>query len=117
MLVHRLKENPLITPADVPPSRDDYEVVGAFNPGVTRFNDEVLLLLRVAERPRNRPVDQQVAPVLNPETGKLALFRVNNDEYDLRAGFPPVYVQGPDVPDEYLTCGWPAAPMAACTSD
>ncbi|HEV58101.1 MAG TPA: glycosidase [Phycisphaerales bacterium] len=83
MLVHRLKENPLITPADVPPSRDDYEVVGAFNPGVTVFNDEILLLLRVAERPRNRPANQQVAPVLDPATGKLVLFRVKNDEYDL----------------------------------
>jgi len=83
MLVQRFDENPLITPADVPPSRDDYEVIGAFNPGVTQFGDETLLLLRVAERPTNRPDGWQVAPILNPDTGKLTTVRVKNDEYDL----------------------------------
>ena len=44
MLVERFAENPIIKPCDVPPSRDDYEVVGAFNPAATIFNDEILLL-------------------------------------------------------------------------
>ena len=52
MLVERFAENPLIEPKDVNPSRDDYEVVGAFNAGAIRFKDEILLLLRVAERPK-----------------------------------------------------------------
>jgi len=50
MRVDRYPENPLITPADVPPSRDDLEVVCAFNAGVARCKDEVILLMRVAER-------------------------------------------------------------------
>ena len=50
--VRRLAENPLIIPADVPPSRSDWEVVCAFNAGVARLGDDVILLLRVAERPR-----------------------------------------------------------------
>jgi predicted GH43/DUF377 family glycosyl hydrolase len=41
--------NPIVTPADVKPSTDNYRVQGAFNPGATIFGDEVLLLLRVAE--------------------------------------------------------------------
>jgi len=52
--VARLARNPLITPQDVQPSRPDWEVVSAFNPGVARLGDEVLLLLRVAERPREQ---------------------------------------------------------------
>jgi predicted GH43/DUF377 family glycosyl hydrolase len=32
MPIERFAENPLITPADVVPSRPDYEVLCAFNP-------------------------------------------------------------------------------------
>lgn len=80
MLVERFKENPLIRPSDVPASRDDYEVVGAFNPGAIRFGEEILLLLRVAERPRDKAADEQVSPILNPRTGEIELFRVQNDD-------------------------------------
>lgn len=80
MLVERFAENPLISPSDVPPSRDDYEVVGAFNPGAIRFGDEILLLLRVAERPKDKRPDEQVAPILNPYTGKIEPFCVKNDD-------------------------------------
>ncbi|MBO8142111.1 MAG: glycosidase [Firmicutes bacterium] len=52
MTLRRFSGNPILTPADVPPSRDDYEVIGVFNAGAVRFGDEILLLLRVAERPK-----------------------------------------------------------------
>jgi len=80
MLVERFAENPIIKPSDVPPSRDDYEVVGAFNPAATVFGDEIILLLRVAERPKDKADDEQVAPILNPATGRLEHFRVANDD-------------------------------------
>ena len=48
----RLAENPLITPADVKPILPGMEVVSTFNAAATRFGDEVILLVRVAERPR-----------------------------------------------------------------
>lgn len=44
----------LIRPQDVTPSRDDLEVIGAFNPGVAEHAGEVVLMVRVAERPRER---------------------------------------------------------------
>ena len=64
MKIQRFPENPIITPNDVLPSRPDFEVVCAFNAGVARYGDEVLLLLRVAERPC---CDHRTArvPVLN----------------------------------------------------
>lgn len=49
MKVERYPENPLVTPADVPPTREDFQVVCAFNAGVARYQDEIILLLRVAE--------------------------------------------------------------------
>lgn len=48
---HRYSENPLVAPKDVRPSRPDFEVIGAFNAGVVQLDGEVLMLIRVAERP------------------------------------------------------------------
>ena len=47
----RLSTRLLLGPGDVPPSRPDFEVVGVLNPGVERAGDEVVMLVRVAERP------------------------------------------------------------------
>ncbi len=44
----------LCRPGDLQPSHADLEIVGAFNPGAVAFGDEVILLVRVAERPRER---------------------------------------------------------------
>lgn len=49
-MVQKYAGNPLVRPADVKPTLNGYQVVGAFNPGAIRFGDEILLLLRVAER-------------------------------------------------------------------
>jgi len=52
-LGRRLAENPLLTARDVPPSQPALEVVSVFNAGTAIIDDEVVLLLRVAERPRS----------------------------------------------------------------
>jgi beta-1,2-mannobiose phosphorylase / 1,2-beta-oligomannan phosphorylase len=52
--VRRSSTSYLLGPADIAPSRDDFEVVGVFNPGAVRVGDEVVLLARVAERPREQ---------------------------------------------------------------
>ncbi len=54
MLLKRHFEKLLLRPGDLEPSRDDFEVVGAFNPGAIRAGNEVILMVRVAERPRER---------------------------------------------------------------
>jgi predicted GH43/DUF377 family glycosyl hydrolase len=54
MSLRRRSTQLLLRPEDVPPSRDDFEVVGVFNPGAVHTPDEVVLLVRVAERPRER---------------------------------------------------------------
>ena len=64
MKVYRAPENPLISPENVKPSRPDFEVVCAFNAGVTKVDGDVLLLLRVAE----------IATCDNPKIVKVPLF-------------------------------------------
>src|SRR3989440_9991439 len=54
MTIRRLRTQLLLRPEDMPASRDDFEVVGVFNPGAVRVGNEVVLLVRVAERPRER---------------------------------------------------------------
>lgn len=81
----RYENNPIITPADVKPSRDDFEVVCVFNCGVTRFKDEILLLMRVAEVPKNDDPDNVfLAPMLDDKTDELIIraFDKNDKSID-----------------------------------
>src|SRR5256712_10303553 len=52
-LGRRLEQNPLITSRDVKPSQPELEVVSVFNAATAQLNGEIILLLRVAERPRS----------------------------------------------------------------
>lgn len=70
MKIFRPPENPIITPENVKPSREDFEITGVFNAGVTRFNEEILLLFRVAERPIQE----------NPDDVLTAIFDTNQDQ-------------------------------------
>ena len=62
MKIFRSPSNPIIEPKNIKPSRNDFEVIGIFNAGVVRFKDEVVLLLRVAEKPVNKRNDANAAP-------------------------------------------------------
>lgn len=71
----RLPGNPLISARDIRPSLPELEVVSVFNAAAARVGDEIVLLLRVAERPRTdvRPGPHaltldfdQPHPVLHP---------------------------------------------------
>jgi len=54
MAARRLFNTCLLRPEDIRPSRGDLEVVGVFNPGAVEVDGEVVLMARVAERPRER---------------------------------------------------------------
>ncbi|QDU98943.1 glycoside hydrolase family 130 protein [Lignipirellula cremea] len=53
-MISRLSETILLRPANLQSLRDDFEIVGVFNPGAVRVNDKTVLLVRVAEKPRER---------------------------------------------------------------
>jgi len=69
-MVRRLFEKLLIRPEDLRPSRDDFEVIGVFNPGVAVVGDEIVLLVRVAEQPRQRRPGHTGLPRWDPDVGQ-----------------------------------------------
>lgn len=80
MNVFRSGKNPIIRPEDVIPSRPDFEVAGVFNCGVIRFDGEILLLIRVAERPVNNDIKIEIVPLLDLEAGKISAKEFNKDD-------------------------------------
>lgn len=84
MLVERYTANPIIKPEDVKPSRKDFEVICAFNAGVVRFDNEVVLLVRIAERPLNFNPKVYLAPIFDSSANSLIIkeFDVSNPEFD-----------------------------------
>lgn len=81
MTVRRRSTHLLLRPEDVSPSRDDLEVVGVFNPGAVRMDGEVVLLVRIAERPRERRPGFTGLPRWDAETG-LTIDWVPNDQLE-----------------------------------
>lgn len=83
-MVRRYFKNPIISVKDVKPSRDDFEVIAVFNPGVARVGDETVLLLRVAEKPINDDSGKVICPIYDADTGEIITksFDKNDKSYD-----------------------------------
>jgi predicted GH43/DUF377 family glycosyl hydrolase len=81
MPLQRLFERLLLRPADINPSRDDFEVVGVFNPGAVSVKGEVILLVRVAERPREARPGYTGLPRWSKE-GELLVDWVKSNELE-----------------------------------
>lgn len=71
--IRRSPDNPLLVPRDVAPSFPDWEVIGVFNAGVAEYQGEIILLLRVAERPRQSDRNALLVPVLVGEEEEARL--------------------------------------------
>lgn len=79
MKVLRSIKNPIIAPKDVKPSEADFEVVCVFNCGVIRFEGDVLLLLRVAERPIARHENEIRTVYYDHETDEITVKSFERD--------------------------------------
>ena len=53
-IARRVTSEPLLRPSDLAPSHPELEVVSVLNPAAARVGDQIVLLLRVAERPIRR---------------------------------------------------------------
>ncbi len=73
----RFPQNPLVTPADVPPTRPEFEVVCAFNAGIAKYRDEIIMLLRVAEWAKS---DEKVARVPVLEAGEICVREFSKED-------------------------------------
>lgn len=68
-MIRRLFQRCLLRPSDLQPSREDFEVIGVFNPGVIALEGGVVLLVRVAERPRQQRAGFTGLPRWDLESG------------------------------------------------
>ena len=82
MLLKRHFERLLLSPSDLTPLRDDFEVVGVFNPGAIKVEGEVFLLVRVAERPREQRTGYTALPRWAPGAG-LEIDWLADDEIEV----------------------------------
>ena len=62
MSLQILRDKVILSPTDLKPLCQDFKIVGTFNPAVVRFNDEIMLLVRVAEWPRRRDRKELTSP-------------------------------------------------------
>ncbi len=81
----RHEKNPLITPDMVLPTDPGLEVTGAFNAGATVFEDQIILLLRIAERCKTE-VGYIGLPVYRFEndTSRLEVLRFKEDDCNVQ---------------------------------
>lgn len=87
-IAKRLKENPLLRPADIQPAMEGMKVECLLNPGVFRYEGKIWLLLRVAERPEQKP-GKTTFPVLDKE-GHMKLMEFDNADPRLDLSDPRV---------------------------
>jgi predicted GH43/DUF377 family glycosyl hydrolase len=83
MSIKRSNYNPIISPSDVIASKVEMEVIGVFNAGVARHNNNIILILRVAERPINNDPEVYLAPVYDPTANQIIIERIpRHPDYD-----------------------------------
>ena len=87
-IAQRFAENPILKPADIRPSVPGMKVECLLNPGVFRYQDKTWLLLRVAERPEQRPGKTTVA--IMAENGELKMLEFDHSDAKLDLSDPRV---------------------------
>lgn len=82
-MAQRFKQNPLLRPKDLNPSRPGLEVTCLLNPGVFQFNNKTWLIVRVAERPAQK--EGLVSfPILSPN-GEMKIMEIPKNHPELLA--------------------------------
>jgi len=85
MPLRRLDSNPLLSPDDLRPTRDDLEVFCTLNPGAARIGGEIVLVVRVGERPREEP-GTAACVLYDAAAGEVAVRRFRHGDPDLVLG-------------------------------
>lgn len=83
-IAKRFAENPLLSPKDLPASRDGLEITCLLNPGVFEFQGKTWLIVRVAERPKQK--DNIISFPILTRTGGIQIIEISKDDPDLEAG-------------------------------
>ncbi|WEK35927.1 MAG: glycoside hydrolase family 130 protein [Candidatus Pseudobacter hemicellulosilyticus] len=83
-IARRFPENPLLSPIDLPPSMEGLEIACLLNPGVFRYDGKIWMIIRVAERPRQKEGILSF-PVLNGKGG-MSIMEIPANDPELDAG-------------------------------
>ena len=87
-IAKRFAGNPLLRPEDIRPSRAGMKVECLLNPGVFQFAGQTWLLLRVAERPEQKP-GKTTFPVLGADGG-VKILEFDNADPQLNLADPRI---------------------------
>jgi len=90
MNVYRCPDNPIIQPKDVKCWQAGCEVIGTFNAGVTRMGDEIILLLRVAERPVSAHPEIEQTAVYDVGEDKIVIKEFSKNDPDIDFSDPRI---------------------------
>lgn len=87
-LVKRFLKNPILMPPDIRPSIEGMKIECLLNPGAFTFEGKTWLLLRVAERPEQKP-GKTTLPIFG-EDGKVKILEFDNADPKLNLADPRV---------------------------
>jgi beta-1,2-mannobiose phosphorylase / 1,2-beta-oligomannan phosphorylase len=90
MDIKRSEKNPIIKPGDVEPSDPRFTVEGVFNCGVTKFMEEVILLIRVAEAPINNNPKNLSVSWLDSKSGEFVIKEFNKNDPSINISDPRI---------------------------
>lgn len=87
-IAHRFKENPLLIPDNLTEKIEGMEISCLLNPGVFEWNGKIGLLLRVAERPKQK--DGVISFPIYDDCGKIKVVTFDKNDKDLDCSDPRV---------------------------
>lgn len=83
-IAKRFKNNPILSPRDLPPSIAGLEVTCLLNPGVFEFDGKVWLLVRVAERPAQK--EESISFPILSANGEIKIMEIDKKDPELKVG-------------------------------
>jgi beta-1,2-mannobiose phosphorylase / 1,2-beta-oligomannan phosphorylase len=87
-IAKRFAENPILSPFDLQPSGDGLQVTCLLNPGVFLYESRVWLVVRVAERPKQK--ENMISFPILTERGVTEIIEIAKDDPDLNVIDPRV---------------------------
>ena len=82
-IAKRFADNPLLSPADIPASREGLEITCLLNPGVFQYDNKTWLIVRVAERPKQK--DTVISFPILAQTGEIHIIEIEKNDPELIA--------------------------------
>lgn len=82
-IAKRFRENPILSPSDIPASTNGLEITCLLNPGVFEFQEKIWMIVRVAERPKQKK-DFISFPILK-EDKTIQIIVISKNDHELSA--------------------------------